>query len=548
MVMSSPTADAAFGAIVAAVTRGDRKRAISLAAAALDQGLDEPLVLLLAAEGLEDEGRAGEAFDLIRQAVDLAPEQQEAWRRLGNALVRSGKVDEGLAAFRTALKIGPDMAPTLIAAGGASYRLGELTEADGYFRRAAKLAPGDAEPMAGLAAIASRQRRPAEARALAGRALALRPHMPTAEMAIARADLSEGLAEDARARMARLLDRSDLYDDVRVGALDLRSEALDLLGLTDEAFADYQARNAIVRRINAPRIEREIGERRVDQARRLSGYFLAASPEHWRTQAGRDKISVGPEGGHAFLVGFPRSGTTLLERVLAGHPGVVTLEEVDHLGQIGQPWLADAAGLDALARLSPQAADSAREAYWRGVRETVGFDPSAKLLVDKLPLHTLALPVIAKLFPRAKILFALRDPRDVTLSCFRRSFRVNSAMFEFLTLDDAARYYHEVMTLAEIYRSLLSLEVMEVRHEVMVADFETTVRSVLAFLELQWDPMVAEFSDKARIDPRTPSDVQLARGLNAEGVGQWRRYKMQMDPVLAMLQPWAKRFGYAEGG
>jgi tetratricopeptide (TPR) repeat protein len=482
---------------------------------------------------------------VLLQAVNLAPEQQEAWRRLGNALVRSGKVDEGLAAFRAALKIGPDMAPTLIAAGQASYRLGELTEADGYFRRAAKLAPGDAELMAGLAAIASRQRRPGEARALAGRALASRPHMPTAEMAIARADLSEGLAEDARARMARLLDRSDLYDEVRVGALDLRSEALDILGLTNEAFADYQARNAIVRRINAPRIEHALRERRVDQTRRLVRYFTSASPDRWLAQAGEDKIGVDQAGGHAFLLGFPRSGTTLLEKVLAGHPGVITLEEVDHLGQIGQSWLADAAGLEALARLPPQAADTARQAYWGSVRETVGFDLSGKLLVDKLPLHTLMLPVIAKLFPRAKILFARRDPRDVTLSCFRRTFRVNSAMFEFLTLDDAARYYSEVMTLAEIYGSILSLQVMEVRHEAMVADFEDTIRDVLAFLELPQSPAMAEFADKMSTDPRTPSDVQLVRGLNSEGVGQWRRYKAQMEPVLGMLQPWVKRFGYA---
>jgi len=546
--MSAETADAVFEDIVAAVTRGDGSQALRLAAAALDQGLDEPLVLLLTAEGLEEQGRAPEAFDLIRRAADIAPEEPDVWHRLGVALVRQGRLAGGLAAFKTALKLHPDFLAALIDAGIASFRVGGLTAAEGYFRRAAELAPGEAEPLAALAAIAARQQKPREARALAERALALRPNIVAAEFAIGRAELVEGLAEDTSARTTRLLARVDLTDDDRIGALDLRAEALDALNRTEEAFADYVARNAILRRTYARRIEREIGERRLDQARRLVGYFSKAPAEPWRTGAGQDEIGARTASGHAFLVGFPRSGTTLLEKVLAAHPGVVTLQEVDHLAQVGQHWLADRAALDDLANLTGPQADVARAAYWRGVSETIGRDLGGKTLLDKLPLHTLALPVIAKLFPRAKILFALRDPRDVVLSCFRRRFQINSAMFEFLTLEDAARYYDQVMALAHIYRSALSLPLLDVRHETMVADFEATVRSVLDFLGLAWNPAVSRFSENRGSDPRTPSDMQLARGLNADGVGQWRRYQMQIAPVLGILEPWVNQFGYPGQG
>jgi hypothetical protein len=159
-----------------------------------------------------------------------------------------------------------------------------------------------------------------------------------------------------------------------------------------------------------------------------------------------------------------------------------------------------------------------------------------------------ALPVICKLFPRAKILFALRDPRDVVFSCFRRRFQINSAMFEFLNLEDAARYYDQVMVLARIYRSLLPLSVLEVRHEAMVADFEAEVRGVLNFIGLEWDSAIPHFAESAPANPRTPSDIQLARGLNADGIGQWRRYEPQLAPVLGILEPWVKQFGYPAHG
>ena len=166
------------------------------------------------------------------------------------------------------------------------------------------------------------------------------------------------------------------------------------------------------------------------------------------------------------------------------------------------------------------------------------------MVIDKLPLNTTALPVISKLFPRAKVLFALRDPRDVVFSCFRRRFQINSAMFEFLDIQDAAAYYDEVMTLMRTYRKVLQLTVREVRHEAMVANFAAEVRAVLEFLGLYWDPGVERFAEKVPADPRTPSDVQLARGLNADGVGQWRRYEQQIAPILPILQKWAVEFGY----
>lgn len=514
-----------------AIGRGEPAAALESAFAAL-RDAEQPPLMQRVVDGLARE----------RGSTPGAPLAAEIWRRYGGLTARAGNLADARMALDLALALEPDDYRTRIDAGTAAFMRAELPAARVHFERAAALQPGEADPLASLAAIAAREQRHADARRLAERALALRPDLVTAHMAIARADLLEGPAERAEARMTQLLASSPLNDAQRVGALDLRADARDALDRPADAFADYASRNAILERINAPRIAAELSERRVDQARRLLRWFESALAEPWRTKPGAD--TVRPVREHVFLVGFPRSGTTLLEKTLACHPDISTLEEVDHLSAAAGSLLAGESALHELARLSPSRTEAAREAYWRGVESSVGTALSGRILVDKLPLHTIALPLIARLFPDAKIVFGLRDPRDVVLSCFRRRFQINAAMFEFLTLEGAARYYDAVMALARHYRARLPLDVREVRHESMVEDFEGVARSTLAFVGAGWNPAVHGFAERARARSVTPSDIQLTRGLNADGVGQWRRYALPLRPVMEIIEPWVAHYGY----
>ncbi len=543
--MSFATTDRDLAEVLDALGQGNQNRATDLAEAALSRGLEHPLVLLLVAERLERNGHVQQALGLVEKATVLAPDEFELWKRFGAMLARQGMLANALEAFDEALDLDPDAYPVLIAAGAASYKLGDLKSAYDYYRRAVDLAPDEAELLSSLAIIAARRGDPKEARALGQRALTLRPDSFTAQIALGRADLLEGSADLTEARMTNLLIRPDIINNEnRIVVLDLRAEARDVLDRPADAFADYEARNKILKNVNEPIVKHELKERRVDQARRLAEYFATTSQALWRADAGQDAEGARSARLHVFLLGFPRSGTTLLEKVLASHPHVVTLEEIDCLGEAGNHLLSSNVALNDLATLTAVGADALRQVYWRGVRKTLGKDVANKILIDKMPLHTPALPVIAKLFPDAKILFALRDPRDVVLSCFRRRFRVNSAMYEFLTLEGAARYYDQVMVLAEMYRSLLPLDIHTVHHEAIVADFENEVCKVLAFIGASWDPAVRGFAERARAAPRTPSDPQVARGLNADGVGQWRRYEQQLAPIFEILEPWVNHFRY----
>jgi hypothetical protein len=157
----------------------------------------------------------------------------------------------------------------------------------------------------------------------------------------------------------------------------------------------------------------------------------------------------------------------------------------------------------------------------------------------------LHLALIARLFPGAAIVFALRDPRDVVLSCFRRLFVVNPYTFEFLALDRTARFYDATMRHALLAREKLPLRFHDLRNEDLVADFDGRVRALCDFLEAEFDPAMARFAERSKSrGVATPSAIQIARGLSSDGIGQWRRYEAELEAVLPLLAPWVRHFGY----
>lgn len=168
------------------------------------------------------------------------------------------------------------------------------------------------------------------------------------------------------------------------------------------------------------------------------------------------------------------------------------------------------------------------------------------LFVDKQPAGTLTLPIISKLFPDAKILFAIRDPRDVVLSCFRQSFQMNAMTYAFTDLQDAADCYDACMAFAERARARLRLSWLDVKHEDLVQDFTSELDRILDFLELPEHKAMSDVAAAAKARPiRTPSATQVRAGLNRRGLGRWRQYSDALEPVLPTLAEWVERFGYA---
>ncbi len=320
----------------------------------------------------------------------------------------------------------------------------------------------------------------------------------------------------------------------------MRGEALDALDRTTEAFQAAVEGKAIQHGLLAERAAGREGE--IAKLTRLADWFRRADPVAWRSAP--PMTAPGPALGHVFLVGFPRSGTTLLEQVLAGHPQVVALEEAPTLAAAYAEFMTTGDDLERLSLLSPVDANLWRARYWSEVRAN-GVEPEGRLFVDKAPAGTLYLPLVAKLFPHAKVLFALRDPRDVVLSCLRQNFQLNAMTYAFTTLADTAACYDACMGLAEVYRALLPLDLMETRHEALVETFDDALAQIADFLDLTITPQMADVAGTAaRRAIRTPSARQVRAGLNSRGLGRWRAYARQLGPVMATLAPWVERFGY----
>ena len=301
-----------------------------------------------------------------------------------------------------------------------------------------------------------------------------------------------------------------------------RAEALDALGRYSEAFLAFRAMN------EAERSEAKTAES-----------FLAGLRA--RASLSTPVPLVEPREDVVLMLGFPRSGTTLLENALAAHPEIETFEEI-------------ASHQAAVERLSRElqrgtsvtdAFQAARSAYYYeiDVRRT---RPEARILVDKLPLLSAEATFIRRVVPNRRYIFSVRHPFDVALSCFKQRFAPNEAMDSFRTIEQTVRLYDYAMNEWFANFSMDSAAVCYVRYDDLVTAFVPTTSRVLSFLGLDWDASVATFAETAETrSARTPSYAKVRQGLSIGVQTAWRNYDFLFNtPEAKPLHKWAEFFGY----
>jgi tetratricopeptide (TPR) repeat protein len=494
---------------------------------------------------LQAAGRFADAAMAFQRLVALDPSDAESWVALSGALLVDRRPAAALDASEAGLLRLPASPSLLCAKARALQAVGRLHEARAELQRALGIDPDFVAARYGLALLAVGDGAFEVAATTAATMLALANPGPHVDWLAARIALGKGDKQTALQRSARSLTVAGLSAEQRAETLLLMGEALDGLGRPAEAFEAFRQGKAGLRAFYAERAASRESE--VGKLGRLAAWFRAADPTPWhetpQPAAGSPDVR-----GHAFLVGFPRSGTTLLEQALAGHPELVALEEPPTLAEAYDAFLATPQGLGRLARLTAAEAAHWRAVYWRVVAD-LGVIAEGKVLLDKAPAGTLYLPLIAKLFPDAKILFAVRDPRDVTLSCFRNAFQMNALTYAFTDLTETARCYAAAMDLAAVYRQVLPIAPAEVRYERLVDDFEGELARIAGFLGLELTAGMIDVAATAnRRTVRTPSAPQVRAGLNRRGLGRWRAYASELAPVMPILEPWIERLGYGGEG
>lgn len=523
--------------IAAALDAQDLRRAAALAEAAGKSGRRDPLIFAARGRWLNEQGLPQDALELLQRADAIMVPSGAVKEAIGLCLLNLDRPREAIESLEAAVAVEPESAALHFSRARGYEIAGELNSAKRSYEEAVKLQPRNAMALGRLAYNAARLGAWDDARKYAKRALVVEPRQPLSRLAVAMADVEQGV-ETAERQLTDLLADEHVPGGELYVALGLMGNLRDRQNRVAEAFVEYGRAKDVLARLHAPRL-RAPGQTMHQLVLALTAYYETASP------LPPAPAHAKPDGKpHIFLMGFPRSGTTLLEQVLASHADVTALGEKETLIDSIQAFLTRPADFPRLAEAGPEILERYRELYWK---ETVkyGAEPDGKALVDKNPIGAIRLPLIARLFPSAKILFALRDPRDVVLSCYRNQFEMNSVSREFLTLAGTARFYDAVMRLSDVYRAKLTLDIFDLRLEDLIDDFDAKIREVCEFAGLPWDAGMRDFAGVARArGVATPSAKQVVREINASGVGQWRRYARELAPVLPILQPWVSRFGY----
>jgi hypothetical protein len=252
-----------------------------------------------------------------------------------------------------------------------------------------------------------------------------------------------------------------------------------------------------------------------------------------------------PQPDPVFLVGFPRSGTTLLNQILDSNSHVQTIEEKPTMAMLREIMLAIPEGYPgAIPACDAIDIDYMRRAYFDAVKQYVELDNPA-VLIDKFPLHIAKAGLIHRVFPQARFLFAARHPCDVCLSCFMQNFRPNDAMANFFSLADTVALYVRTMQLWQVYHDKLPLSVHTVRYDAMVDDVEAETRKVCDFLGVPWQESQADFAQHAlrRGKIHTPSYEQVSQPIYRGALGRWEKYREYFEPHLPALQPYIDQYG-----
>ncbi len=555
---------------------------------------------------LKDMGKPEGAISSYRQALKLMPLQPDIHSNLGNALLELGRNEEAIAAYRQSIKVKPDHAEGHFGLANVLQAAGESEAAVAAYRAAVKIMPSHVEALCNLGRVLTGLGRLEEAAASLALAVKINPGFALAHHNLGTALIELDAFEDAAAAFECALDADPglAASHASLGMLHERLNDLDkALEHTQRArelvpddpaallsWAVIQKRKGdrqgaietltpLAKR-GAPgnigaQIHSELGKLhdREGDCTRAFDCFRAANDLQAQSESaaryskaafleeveeigkalsagGEWKQWAGDDAGEtpSFIVGFPRSGTTLLDQILDAHPVIQVMEEQAALDHV-VAHIAEAHGAypSILGELTVEAVSDLRMRYFANVERSITRQPGT-LLVDKYPLNIRHIPLILRLFPNAGIILAMRHPCDVILSNFMQAYKINDAMANFFTLEDAAHCYARVMGLWQNCTELLPVKFHMVKYEALVGDFDTEVRGLLEFLGVGWDEAVLGHIEhaKARGVINTPSYQSVTEPIYQRAKYRWKRYQREIEPVLGELQPFIEAFGYSD--
>ena len=515
---------------------GQHEEAAESYRGALEQDAGNARVLNNLGAALVATGDKQGAADAFEQASQADPRFVDAAANLGLALLMLGETDRGAEACQRAIEIDPGFMMAHINLAKAHDTRERYDDAIRSLENALELNPGHLGAYDTLFDILDRRNRVDEMRSLLARA---REHLsddnPQIRYRTAQIAVRDNDHETARELLERFPDTGN--DRMESRRLALLGEVCDRLGDHKAAFRIVGANNALLKETEEARA-RDPGTY-LGSVAHIAASFAGLADRPWPAAPAEEP------GTPVFLVGFPRSGTTLLDTILRSHPQITVIEEQPMTARM-RTRLGGLPDRERLEALDDDDIRALRKAYRDELRLHLPEEKQDGLVIDKLPLNIINAGLIDRVFPDAKFILALRHPCDCVLSCYMRNFRLNEAMACFLDLETSAQLYDDVMRLWTTCEAALDLRAHTVRYEDLITDFDTVTRDLLGFLDVEWDERVRGYRETAKARGRinTPSYNQVTEKLYSHASGRWENYRDEMAPALPLLEPWASKWGY----
>jgi len=595
--------------IIDALQSGDPIRAEALSRAARAQSPQDENLLVLLAISVHVQRRSQEAAELYAELTRLRPGVSEHWNNYATALAEAGDVDGAVEAYRKALDVDPSNILARGQLGATLMRVNQLLAArdlllDGVERHPDSLrARVDAaraccrcQDYEGAADLLRHWRRYVpinddQLQLELAQVLVQCNHMTDAEALLEDVLPREPAHAEVRVQLAHVYERTNRLDQAAAllapvlqggpstplqhskgshlqATLALRAKNAELARAlllqtgpeSDNDYGHYFQLASVYDKLgdvgaamDALRVahEREAAERQHDSPEFFLPDARAMPVKALHVTAGQyaqwpELIAPEMRDSPVFVVGFPRSGTTLLEQMLDAHPGLQSMDENPFFNRlVGILGNHDERILDDLSVLRQYDVDELRKRYNTMVGERIPRDWNTRL-VDKNPLNMLWLPIMHRLFPSSKYILAVRHPCDVILSCYMQSFRSSSLAAACSTLDRLARAYVETMEQWLEAVDVFKPSVLVSRYEDLVDDVAGQTSRIAAFLELDDASPMLRFDEHARNKSyiATPSYSQVIEPVNRKGLGRWHKYRQYLEPVLPTLEPMIRHWGY----
>ena len=520
---------------------------------------------------LKEEMKVDDAINYLNKAIEFKPNYSEAFYNLGNTLTVKGDFRKAINAFKKAIELKPDYFDALNNL-GATYNLyKDYSNAFKSISKALKIRPNIADAYNNLGTAELNLENESEAIKSYNKAIKIDPKFVLAysnlcglyersnqlkklKETINKAE-NEGLSgnEEIKFRRGQLNSRnkdyknSTLYleevDDTKISNK-MKIDKYELLGKDYDKIKHYKKAFNCFKKSNSlvsSSVESQLYNPKnyQNEVSQLIRSYSKIKKLEWENKIENEIISP------VFLVGFPRSGTTLLDNILSSHPNISTLEEKPMIAMVKKS-LNKLASYENLKKLNLHDLQNLQKIY---LDELTKYLPNetliGKVFIDKLPLSIIDISLILRIFPKAKFILAIRHPLDCILSCFMQTFNLNDAMANFLNLKNTAELYNKSMKLFDIYESIFKLDLHLIKYENLIFSLKDETTKLLNFLDLNWEKEVDNYrSNTLNKKINTPSYNQVTEKIYTRASGRWKNYKNEMHDIMPIMQFWIEKWGY----